>query len=94
MPDQEMETYSDPDGDEVVDGCSFATGTEWFDDSDEPTRLHRQRWVCVADETGTYYPPGLIVLCPSCDGEGCPECYDSGEDLRSRFGFVPDGGQT
>lgn len=85
---EEMVTFSDPGGGEVADGFSFVTGTEWFEDNDDPTPLRRQRWVCVEDEVGVYFPTAPL-LCDSCGGDGCDECNDTGENPLRGAGFVP-----
>lgn len=92
MPD-EMTTYSDPDGGEVCGEFSFVTSDDWFNDDTDPLPLRRQRWVCVADEVGTYYPD-TVTLCPVCEGEEevagetCEMCMGSGEHPMRGFGFV------
>lgn len=95
----EMTTYSAPDGGEVVQEFAFITETDWLDDDTDPTPLRRQRWVCVSDEVGTYYPPA-VTLCPMCGGEGdrwsdedhchltCETCHGTGEHPLSGAGFV------
>ena len=96
----EMVTWSDPDGGTVADtDYTFVTGSEWFDDLDDPTPVRRQRWVCIEDETGTYWPPS-VQLCDACTGEGelyppntndvveCPACKGTGEHPMRGAGFV------
>lgn len=75
------------------------TGTDLADDMSTPVR--RQRWVCVEDETGVWWPDH--VPCQLCHGDGevlgygrhgrrgtieCPACNGTGEDRRSGDGFV------
>ena len=99
-PAVEMVTWSDPDGGNVAGtDYTFVTGPEWFDDLDLPWPVRRQRWVCVEDEVGTYWPPG-VVLCDACIGEGelfgsntngvveCPACKGTGEHPMRGAGFV------
>lgn len=96
----EMVTWSDPEGGNVAGtDYAFVTGTEWFDDLDLPLPVRRQRWVCVEDEVGTYWPT-TIQLCDACCGEGeltppetadvvaCPACNGSGEHPMRAAGFV------
>ena len=93
----EMVTYSNPDGGLVLDEFSFITSTDWLDDDMAPTRLRRQRWVCVEDEVGDYWPAG-VMLCPTCEGEGevvgndgpeeCLTCLGSCEHPMRGAGFV------
>jgi|JI10StandDraft_1071094.scaffolds.fasta_scaffold266999_5 hypothetical protein len=65
----EMVTWSDPDGGLIVDEFEFVRDTCWFEDDDEPLRLRRQRWVCIEDEVGTYWPTS-VQPCDACIGEG------------------------
>lgn len=89
----EMVTYSNPNGGLVAGEYSWVTDLEFFDDECEPTRLRRQRWVCVEDEVGDYWPADLI-LCDICEGEGtivgveCVTCAGSGEHPMRGAGFV------
>lgn len=92
-----MVTWSDPDGGEVCGEFSFVTDVAWFDEDTDPTPLRRQRWVCVEDEVGTYWPTS-IQLCDACTGEGeiegdtgpveCPTCCGSGEHPLRGAGFI------
>lgn len=96
----EMETWKDPGGGDVA-GTDYhlVTGPEWFDDLDDPTPLRRQQWVCIEDETGTWWP-SCVVLCDACTGEGelcppdtegvveCPVCKGTGEHPMRGAGFV------
>ena len=99
-PAVEMVTWSDPAGGNVAGtDYTFVTGPEWFDDLDDPAPVRRQRWVCVEDETGTYWPSS-VVLCDACTGEGelyppntndvveCPACKGTGEHPMRGAGFV------
>lgn len=86
----EMTTYSDPDGDLVMGEFAFVTELEWFENDDDPTPLRRQRWVCVADDDGAYWPRGRMK-CGRCgnDGAGCADCGGTGKNPTADAGFVP-----
>lgn len=99
MMPSEMVTWSDPDGGLIVDEFEFVRHTSWFEDDDEPLRLRRQRWECIEDEVGTYWPTS-VQLCDACIGEGelyppevadviaCPRCKGTGEHPLRGAGFV------
>lgn len=98
MSEQRMVTWQHRDGTPIGE-FDFVTGTDWFDEWDEPTDLIRRTWVCVEEEVGTWYP-ACPLLCGECWGDGevpgeagaepvrCPECRGSGESPMARAGWV------
>lgn len=84
MRTETLVTYKMADGSLIGGEFSWTTGTEFFDDCDEPADVVREVWQLVTRESLRLNPPGYMKACEACDTEGvvdgqeCSPCLGEG----------------